>query len=384
MIKLYSRHNKSIANVTLKDPVISLITKNINLPEHARKDKILFIQEPVDSLPDGFLLIFTTASFETTGKSNVICIDDELAYLDEKDIVKFNPQHNSIQVLFRFNANTNSFLLTERCNSFCLMCSQPPRNIDDGYLAGEILQTIPLIDKATKEIGFTGGEPTLLGERLIDLIRASKQHLPNTALHILSNGRNFKDLNLAKKIADINHHNLMWGIPLYSDISQLHDFVVQADNAYDETIRGILNLKRCQQKVEIRVVLHKQTYKRLPQLAEFISRNLVFVDHVALMGLENMGFTKANTDALWIDPYDYQNELKEAIQILDKNMIVTSIYNHQLCVIPESIREFAVKSISDWKNEYINECNECKSKEQCGGFFSSTTNMHSSHIKAIK
>lgn len=384
MIKLYSRHNKPLTSITLSSPVIALITKNINIHEYARKDKILLIQEPVDTLPDGFLLILVTVSGVKANKNNVIFIDEKLSYLDEKDIIKFNPKHNSIQVLYRFNANANSFLLTERCNSFCLMCSQPPRNIDDGYLVGEILQTIPLIDKATKEIGFTGGEPTLLGDGLIDLIRASKQHLPKTALHILSNGRNFKDLNLAKKIANISHHNLMWGIPLYSDISQLHDFVVQSNNAYDETIKGILNLKRCQQKVEIRIVLHKQTYKRLPQLAEFISRNLVFVDHVALMGLENMGFTKANTGALWIDPYDYQNELKEAIQILDKNMIVTSIYNHQLCVIPESIRDFSVKSISDWKNEYIDECNQCKSRENCGGFFSSTIDTHSSHIKAIK
>ena len=55
-----------------------------------------------------------------------------------------------------------------------------------------------------------------------------------------------------------------------------------------------MNLKRLGQKVEIRVVLHKQTYRRLPQLAEFLTRNLLFVNHVALMGLEITGFTRAN------------------------------------------------------------------------------------------
>lgn len=51
----------------------------------------------------------------------------------------------------------------------------------------------------------------------------------------------------------------MVGIPIYSDLSMVHDYVVQADGAFDETIRGILNLKRMRQRVEVRVVIHKQT-----------------------------------------------------------------------------------------------------------------------------
>src|SRR5208337_865904 len=118
---------------------------------------------------------------------------------------------------------------------------------------------------------------------LVRLLRALKGHLPNTAIHVLSNGRRFADLRFAGSIAALEHNDLMIGIPVYSDISNIHDYVVQADGAFDETIRGILNLKRYKQKVEIRVVLHKQTFARLPQLAEFIARNLLFVDHVALM-----------------------------------------------------------------------------------------------------
>lgn len=48
---------------------------------------------------------------------------------------------------------------------------------------------------------------------------------------------------------------------------------MQADGTFDETVRGILNLKRQGVLVEVRVVVHKQTYDRLPQLARFIARN---------------------------------------------------------------------------------------------------------------
>ena len=54
----------------------------------------------------------------------------------------------------------------------------------------------------------------------------------------------------------------------------------------------------------------------MPQLAEFLARNLTFVDHIALMGLEITGFTRANLDSLWIDPVDYQRELYRAVSFL--------------------------------------------------------------------
>jgi len=55
----------------------------------------------------------------------------------------------------------------------------------------------------------------------------------------------------------------------YSDVSTIHDYVVESDGAFDETIRGILNLKSYGQKVEIRIVVHRQTYARCRSLPNF-------------------------------------------------------------------------------------------------------------------
>ena len=80
-----------------------------------------------------------------------------------------------------------------------------------------------------------------------------------------------------------------------------------SQNAFDETINGILNLKRFNNiKIEIRFVITAINYERLEAFAEFIYRNLLFVDHVAFMGLEITGFTRANLKELWIDPYFYK------------------------------------------------------------------------------
>jgi His-Xaa-Ser system radical SAM maturase HxsC len=312
-----------------------------------------------------------------------IIVPNEFDYLADGDVLAVELQRPAVRALYRRNSLHNSLLLTERCNHYCLMCSQPPKDINDDWIVDELFQAIPLISRETKSVGFTGGEPTLLGERFLRLVHDMREHLPETALHILSNGRRFVDPQFVRKYAGIGHPDAMLGIPIYSASSQTHDYIVQADGAFDETIRGILNLKTHGQQVEIRVVIHRQNYAHLPALAEFIARNLTFVDHVALMGLEMTGFAKANIEALWIDPADYRTELYEAAALLEDLGLPTSIYNHQLCTIDRRIWPLAVKSISDWKNEYRPECAECRVQEQCGGFFATGRLRQSKHIRPV-
>lgn len=60
------------------------------------------------------------------------------------------------------------------------------------------------------------------------------------------------------------------------------------------------------------------------------------------------------------------------------------IYNARYAILPEDIRRYAQQSISDWKDIYIPECEGCVLRGQCGGFFESNRNAHSSHIKKVK
>ena len=100
--------------------------------------------------------------------------------------------------------------------------------------------------------------------------------------------------------------------------------------------------------------------------------------------METTGFAKENIDKLWIDPYDYNRELREAVLLLSNRGIKTYIYNAQLCVLPEDIRCYAQQSISDWKDIYLPECEGCILKGQCAGFFASNKEHHSQYIKKIE
>lgn len=361
-------------------PFVARVTKNSHLPEVLSREQLLLLQKSNESL-SGFRGYISVCGMPSATPG--IGLPGEMAYLDEGDVIRVDPRRRAVRVLYRRNSAHNSLLLTERCNNYCLMCSQPPKEVDDSWIVEEALEVLRLADRRTAEIGLTGGEPTLLGHGLLRIIRTAKSWLPRTSVHLLTNGRRFAEMEFTRAYAEIDHFDLMAGIPIYSDLPHLHDYVVQADGAFDETIRGVLNLKRLKQKVEIRVVIHKQTFARLPMLASFLARNLTFVDHIALMGLELTGFTLANLDDLWIDPFEYREELREAVEILAAARMNVSIYNLQLCLLDPVVRSFARRSISDWKNEYFDECGGCAVQGECAGFFSSSARRRSSHITPL-
>jgi His-Xaa-Ser system radical SAM maturase HxsC len=263
------------------------------------------------------------------------------------------------------------------------MCSQPPKDVDHRWVLKEIGACLPLIDKTTPSLGVTGGEPLLDWRHFVGVLKLCRDVLPDTAVHVLSNGRAYANSDVVAAWSGLRHPNLMVGIPIYSAVDNVHDYVVQAAGAFDETVLGILKLKDRGGRVEVRVVLHAITTPRLVETSRWIARNLPFVDHVALMGLENTGFAIANDALLWIDPVDYQSELAELVTTLAAAGVRVSIYNLPLCVVPAPVRAFAARSISDWKNGYATDCDRCDEKRHCSGLFTSGRPKLSRGIRAI-
>lgn len=367
--------------INIEQHLVGKVTRNIeNLDE---KTFLLVDNETTSEIPNSnFLGILTTQQeYLLKNGENVVFKIPTLQHLENGDLISVGNDGN-INTLYRINSNHNTLLATERCNSNCLMCSQPPRDRNDIPLLYQIhKELIPLIPKDCIELGVSGGEPTLMGELFFSLMEQLKEQLPNTEIHVLTNGRSFAWNHMAEKLGQIDNKRLMLGIPVYSDYYQSHDYIVQAENAFYQTILGLHNLSRYDQRLEIRVVLHKQSIPRLTKLAKYIYKNLPFVEHVAFMGLEYIGYTPKNIDKLWIDPYDYQEELSEAVEYLSGQGMHVSIYNTPLCVLPERVWKFARKSISDWKNDYLPECTTCTKLNDCGGLFTWNLKKHSDHIR---
>lgn len=306
---------------------------------------------------------------------------DRCSQLHEGDVVLIEAD-GKINLLYEIESSHNSLFVTNRCNCHCLMCPQPPADDPENIIEQNLI-LISLINKSkTTRLGITGGEPTLIGDDLIRIIEECRKRLPQTFLDLLTNGRKLADLDFAKSIAKVGYPALMIDIPIYSDNDTEHDRIMGAKGSFYETLEGLHNLALLRQPVGLRTVLHRLTIDRLEQYAEFVYRNLPFVVQVAFMGMETTGLAKDNLENLWIDPFDYQEELKRAVKYLIRRNVQVSIYNHQLCTLPHDLWPFARRSISTWKESYLPECNSCKVKSRCGGFFA-TGERYSKHINPI-
>lgn len=295
------------------------------------------------------------------------------------DIINFSTS-GRINVLWETKSDHNAFYVTDICNSKCIMCPQIEGANSRYDECIEILKMINLDNHI--EIGITGGEPTLNINKLVELLETIALKAPNKKVHILTNGRNFSKIENVEKIAKIKNIKVSFGIPLYSDIAEEHDFIVGVNGAFIETINGLYNLAKYRQEIEIRTVILKQNYKQLKSLATYIYRNLPFISHVALMGIEYHGNAETNYDLVSIDPTEYRMELYNAVREYVRYNMIVDIYNLPYCLVHEKIRQFCRDSISTWKKSFLPQCENCKVKDNCSGVFE-TSFIHSQNIAPI-
>lgn len=302
------------------------------------------------------------------------------AFIDD-DVVAVFPS-GVVTKLYDASSDDNVIFVTSKCNCRCLMC--PQRSTEDEPSLDVInRRLLALIPPSCRVIAITGGEPTISGNRLFEYLEVIRDRLPLTSVHLLTNGRAFKQADTVKKLARTRPKLFSVGVPLYGDNPRDHDRIMGHQGAFDDTVHGLLHLGASHFGVELRIVLMRQTISRLTNIAEFIWHNLPFVSQVSFMGLEPEGDALKNLHELWVDPVDYQESLLKAVEYLELRGIHVGIFNEQLCVLRPSLWRYACRSISKWKRIYIDECGRCTAKELCGGLFASARSCHSRALRAI-
>ncbi len=301
---------------------------------------------------------------------SVICDPEIYSTIEDGDIGFLNPRGNLRVVLSR-RANHNTLLITERCDNRCTFCSQPPKEADDEWLVVQAAMAIAAF-QSTKTIGISGGEPLLYRQTFIRFLDFIAEHSPKTPLHILSNGRAFADKRFAMDVAERSQTLTMaFGIPLYSAISARHDRLVGAKGAFAETLAGLINAGNCGVPIELRFIPNKENVTDIASTIALASRCFSSLSQISIMNLEPTGWAKKNWQELYLEPQTYEDELIEAAQTADRAALPVYLFNYPLCHLPPELHPYAVKSISDWKNYYPDECEACHVKQDCTGYFAS-------------
>lgn len=157
--------------------------------------------------------------------------------------------------------------LTYRCNNNCPHCyNARPRH----YPELDTAQWITILDKlweiGVPHIVFTGGEPTLRPD-LPDLIRHAERNGQITGIN--TNGRQFKDPALVQRLVDAGLDHVQ--ITLESHDAEIHDRMVHARGAWQETVAGIRNLLSAKLFVMTNTTLLTHNHDTLTATLDFIA-----------------------------------------------------------------------------------------------------------------
>ena len=356
-------------NVEEKESYIQVLdNKNINLYQKGYKGYI-FEKKPQNIELDRINYCYEIENYET------------LLNYDVVEIIN----NKNIRVLYRDDSEDNAIVVTNQCNSNCIMCPDADsiRNTKENPSIKKILEHIRCIPDDTEHITITGGEPGILKENLITILKECKEYLPNTDFLLLSNGRVFSNTEFVDKIKENIPLNTRIAIPVYSDSEKIHDEIIRVKGGFKQTIVGIKKLLEKDIDVEIRIVVLKKNYNYLENIAKFIVKEIPKVKMVNIMALEMTGNAYKNREKVWIGFEKVSKNIHQACLILLKAGIITNLYNFPLCNIDQSLFSIAHKSITDYKIKYKEECNKCKVKEKCGGFFNSTINVKDIKVKPI-
>lgn len=155
-----------------------------------------------------------------------------------------------------------------RCNNRCKFCVQGDKR---NFLAAKDLKEIKkdleeAFKKGKTEAVLTGGEPTLHPDFLAIVKLAKSIGFKN--VQIQTNGRMFAYLDFCLKTIEAGATEFSPAV--HGPNAKIHDFLTSVPGSFDQTIQGIKNLKKLDQRVITNTVITTQNYRNLPLIAKLL------------------------------------------------------------------------------------------------------------------
>jgi len=355
-IKEYTLGKKIFSLAFHQNVLDELLEKNLNVTLVSGKKITFYPEEKVFELSDDNC--------------------EKLSCCENYDVLFINDCGNG-WTLFSNEKEDNPIIVTQRCNSNCLMCPTPEgvRKKENALAIEDTIDSIRYIPDDARHLTITGGEPFLVGERIFDLFNEIKIRLPYTDSLLLTNGRALGYTPYSERFACSAPQHIVVGIPLHGYDSITHDAITQSPGGFEQTVAGIKKLIYRGINVELRMVVSRLNYKNIEQIAGLIIREFSHVKSVKIMGLEMLGNAAKNVNDVWI-PYRTAFEYsKSGIVELIRHGIDVGLYNFPLCAVDKSFHLICQKSISGYKIRYSDKCELCTRKHECGGLFAGSIRL---------
>ncbi len=178
-----------------------------------------------------------------------------------------------------------------RCNNNCRFCVQADKKGWGDKTTDQIKQDL---DESRKNgasgVVFTGGEPALRDD-IFELLYYAKG-LGFRAIQMQTNGRRFYYPDFCRKAVDAGMNE--FGPAIHGPSAEIHDKLTRCAGSFDQTVRGIRNIKSLGIPILTNTVVTKQNYRHLPAIARLLVS--LGVDQFQFAFVHPLGNARRNFD----------------------------------------------------------------------------------------
>lgn len=342
-----------------------------------------------DLLQDGLDVLFVNQDSISILPCNVVLSIEsekinELQTCNNFDVFELTPQ-GLLRQLYDNSSNDNSFFVTPKCNSNCVMCPSPDSSRRQPHCtdASKLIEIAKHIPVTTKHLTITGGEPFMLGMQMFHFLAFLKTKYYETEFLILTNGRIFAIDKYALSLKENIPNNTILAIPLHGSSPSGHDSITRAYDSFSQTVKGLKNLLRLGIRIELRLVVTKLNADDFLAMSDLIAEELSQVEYVCIMAAEMTGNARKNIEKVWLPYSEAFRKIAPAIMNLVKKGINVRLYNFPLCTVEEEYIALCEKSISPEKVRFAECCADCTLRDACGGVFAGTYLLERNDLQPI-
>jgi len=178
------------------------------------------------------------------------------------------------------------------CNNNCRFCVQADNKCKGNRSFEEIRKDLIDSKKRCEDVVFTGGEVTIRKD-FFNLIRLAKE-LNYKTIQVQTNGRMFASLDFCKKTIQAGATEV--SPALHGYCKEQHDYLTRAEGGFNQTVKGIKNMKLLGVPVLTNTVVVKHNYTSLPKIAELLVK--LNVDQFQFAFVHPMGNAWKNFDEI--------------------------------------------------------------------------------------
>lgn len=156
--------------------------------------------------------------------------------------------------------------LNKTCNNDCVICNSLKFKNKKDLTLNEVKNELERIRKQDVAVTICGGDPAIRKD-IMEIIKYAKL-LGFVTITLRSNGRVFAYKDFCKAIVDAGVDN--FEIYLYGDKAKTHDSITKVPGSFEQTLKGIKNLKELGKYVIVKIIILKENYRRLSEITDML------------------------------------------------------------------------------------------------------------------